>query len=166
MCARWVLFSCFTVFSQLLLRKFIVFEGFVVSLVVSGIKLFLSHFNSREIVKEHWRLKEDSFALFHSIKLNTHIVLYSVAMKKKPVFASDLGLWGFLCAPCYYYYYARSCFSCYYCYSLIHSKRNGLSHTQTLKSHDNIWCKVGDTYFLLYFCHMLLFKREKIVFYG
>lgn len=44
------------------------------------------------------------------------------------------------------------------------------SHTQTLKSHDNIWCKVeGDTYFLLYFastCHMLLFKREKIVFYG
>jgi hypothetical protein len=26
--------------------------------------------------------------------------------------------------------------------------------------------KSGDTYFLLYFCHMLLFKREKIVFYG
>lgn len=46
------------------------------------------------------------------------------------------------------------------------SPPGGRSHTQTLKSHDNIWCKVGDTYFLLYFCHMLLFKREKIVFYG
>lgn len=72
--------------------------------------------------------------------------------------------------PCYYYY-ARSCYSCY-CFaslSLTHSSSavvGGRSHTQTLKSHDNIWCKVGDTYFLLYFCHMLLFKREKIVFYG
>jgi hypothetical protein len=120
-------------------------------------KLFASHFNVQKIAKVAWRRS-------HLIKLNTHIVFYivyttSTRERSGTVRVSFRSLLLLLLRPELFFFLLFRPHTC-------NERACGRSHTQTLKSHDNIWCKVGDTYFLLYFCHMLLFKREKIVFYG
>lgn len=136
--------------------------------VSTGKKIF-SQFPSQNLLQslKGFRRNKNYFFLVHrrssEIKLNTHLRI----LHRENCVQHSREFWdceGFLLLPAIIIITPGVVFLVIVSPSYIQTVLAAL--IQTLKSHDNIWCKVGDTYFLLYFCHMLLFKREKIVFYG